>query len=318
MKGGYRMSDLIRIGTYNTNNLFDRFDDPYNFSDDPWQRVFASKPKKLQELYHLGRRISSSKIDILAVQEIESLGALREFVSGHVGPNYPLNGVISFESNDPRGIDLGVISQFPLGRIISHRFRLHNNRPVFSRDCLQIEILQRNKQDVMLTLFICHLKSKYSPYNIGTPEWKEDQQVSAAKRERQVIHTIEIVQDALNIHNDPFIILGDLNDTSDSPALQGFLKSNNVLRLQDALASIPQADTTPNSTTKRPRDTHKWAKDPDKGHSLTTYSQLDYILLSPLVTKAFTKKAKVEHRQFTTGSDHYLCWAEIDAQILTH
>jgi len=38
------MSNLIRIGTYNTNNLFDRFDDPYNRSDDPWARNFASKP----------------------------------------------------------------------------------------------------------------------------------------------------------------------------------------------------------------------------------------------------------------------------------
>ena len=45
------MGQEIRIGTYNTNNLFDRFDDPYNFSDDPWRRAFAAKPKKLSELY---------------------------------------------------------------------------------------------------------------------------------------------------------------------------------------------------------------------------------------------------------------------------
>lgn len=29
------MSHKIRAGTYNAINLFDRFDDPYNFSDDP-------------------------------------------------------------------------------------------------------------------------------------------------------------------------------------------------------------------------------------------------------------------------------------------
>jgi endonuclease/exonuclease/phosphatase family metal-dependent hydrolase len=317
MKGDQEMSDLIRIGTYNTNNLFDRFNDPYNYSDDPWQRVFASKPKKLQELYHLGRRISTSRMDILALQEVESLGALREFVSGHVGPGYPLNGVISFESNDPRGIDLGVISQFPLGRIISHRFRRHNGRPVFSRDCLQVEILKSDKKTVMLTLFICHLKSKYSPHKIGTAEWKDDQKNSASKRQRQVTHTIEIIQNALDIQKDPFIILGDLNDTPESSALQGFLKSDNVLQLKEAISTISQPDTTPNSTTKRPRDTHKWTKDPDKGHPETTYSQLDYILLSPAVVKAFPGTAKVEHHRYTTGSDHYLCWAEIDAHVLS-
>ena len=50
------MSKKIRIGTYNANNLFDRFDDPHNFSDDPWRRKFASKPKKLVDLYAANAR----------------------------------------------------------------------------------------------------------------------------------------------------------------------------------------------------------------------------------------------------------------------
>jgi len=62
------MSYKIRIGTYNTNNLFDRFDDPYNYGDDPWQRDFASRPKPLSELYELGARLRSSDLDILALE----------------------------------------------------------------------------------------------------------------------------------------------------------------------------------------------------------------------------------------------------------
>lgn len=306
------MSQKIRIGTYNTNNLFDRFDDPYNFSDDPWRRSFAAKPKKLEELYWLGARIRSSKVHILALQEIESLGALREFIKGHVNPSYKLSGVISLESNDPRGIDLGVASKFPLGRVISHRFREHEGRPVFSRDCLQVEVLHPDTDDILLTLFVCHLKSKYSSHPLGTPGYKKDEEESLEKRKRQVEHTIAIVQDCQDVDNDRFVILGDMNDTPNSDALSGFLGPQNPLKLCNALESIPQADDSPQSCDCRARDTHKWQKDPEKNHPKTTYSQLDYIFLSSALEHAFTGLANVEHRPYTGGSDHYLCWAELD------
>ena len=101
-----------------------------------------------------------------------------------------------------------------------------------------------------------------------------------------------------------------MNDTPDSEALEGFLSDNNPLGLTNALASIPQADDAPNSTVKRPRDTHKWAK--DEHHEQTTYSQLDYILLSKTLAQAFTGEVRVEQRRYTGGSDHYLCWVEVE------
>ncbi|MGD8545437.1 MAG: endonuclease/exonuclease/phosphatase family protein [Candidatus Bathyarchaeota archaeon] len=309
-------SQKIRIGTYNTNNLFDRFDDPYYTSDDPWRSFYSTRPKTLKEMYNLGARIRSSDVDILALQEIENLGTLHDFIHGQVGPFYKLNGVISLESNDPRGIDLAAVTRFRLGRVISHRFRRYNGKRVFSRDCLQLEVMHPNRSEVLLTLFICHLKSKYSKYPVGTPEHDRDQQRSLEKRKRQVEHTIQIVKSCQDINNDRFAILGDMNDTPDSPALQGFLRSNNPLKLKEALKSIPQRDTAPNSPRRRPRDTHKWKKDEAKGHMQTTYSQLDYILLSKTLANAFTGLAKVEQRRFTQGSDHYLCWTEFNIALL--
>jgi hypothetical protein len=310
------MVEKIRVGTYNTNNLFDRFDDPYNVGDDPWRRFFSTRPKKASELFDLGVRIRNSKVHVLGLQEIEGLGALREFIAGNVGPIYKRNGVTSLESNDPRGIDLGVISKFPLGRVISHRFRKHGTRPVFSRDCLQVEVMYLDRDEVLLTLFVCHLKSKYSSYSAGTPEYQEDQQASLDKRRRQVEHTIEIVQECQDVDQGRFVVLGDMNDTPDSPALHDFLHPSNPLKLQSALTSIQQDDTSPDSVRKRPRDTHRWEKNPEKGHMKTTYSQLDYILLSQTLADAFTGTAKVEQRRNTRGSDHYLCWAELDIDLL--
>jgi endonuclease/exonuclease/phosphatase family metal-dependent hydrolase len=310
------MSSTIRLGTYNTNNLFDRFDDPYSFSDDPWQRSFGTKPKKLKDLYSLGARIRTSHIDILAMQEIESLGAVKEFIAGHVGESYKLKGIISMESNDPRGMDLAVISKFPLGRVTSHRFRQHDGRLVFSRDCLQVEIMHPDRKEVLLTLFNCHLKSKYSRYLPGTAEYLKDQQHSLNRRKRQVEHTIKIIKAYQDVNTDRFVVLGDMNDTPDSPALNDFLRPKNTLHLYNALESITQDDTTVNSTKLRPRDTHQWEKAPESGHPETTYSQLDYILISKALKNVFTGSAKVEQRQFTTGSDHYLCWIELNLNLL--
>lgn len=313
------MANLIRIGTYNANNLFDRFNDPYNFRDDPWRAPFeGTSPKKLTEMYALGARIRSSNVHVLGLQEIESYGALRDFLQAQIGPEYKVtDGAVSVQSNDPRGIDLGLLSKFPIGRVISHRFKKMESRRIFSRDCLEIEILHEDRSGVLLTAFICHLKSKYSRFERGTPAWEEDQAKSDARRAAQVAATIEIVKASQNIDTGRFVIMGDMNDTPDAPALRAFLSADNELGLVNTLATIAQDDNAPESKKRRPRDTHKWSRSGEDGRTLTTYSQLDYILFSKALAAAFTGEAKVEQRRYTTGSDHYLAWATVDLDQLT-
>jgi endonuclease/exonuclease/phosphatase family metal-dependent hydrolase len=308
------MVDIIRIGTYNTNNLYDRFDDPYSLRDDPWRAKWeGTTPKKQEDLYSMGARIRSSDVHILAVQEIESFGALRDFVQGHVGPEYKAqDGIVCVPSNDPRGIDLGVLSKFPIGRVISHRFRKKANKRIFSRDCLEVEILSIDSNSILLTTFVCHLKSKYSKYEPGTAEYEADQTRSNEKRAQQVKETIEIVKASQNIETDCFVILGDMNDTPDAEPLTDFLKLDNELKLTNALSVITQDDESAESIKKRKRDTHRWTRYNESGEEFSTYSQLDYIFLSQALARGFTGKAKVEQRNYTGGSDHYLCWVEID------
>lgn len=311
------MAKTIRLGTYNVNNLFDRFDDPYNFSDDPWRERFASKPKKLEDLYNLGQRILKSEVDILALQEIESLGALKEFVAGHLGKkDFKEYGIVSVSGNDPRGIDLGVISKYPLGEVTSHRFHRHEGTWIFSRDCLEVEILDKAGGQPFLTLFVSHLKSQFSEHKIGTTEWKKDKEENDAKRKRQLEKTLDIVKRS---GKDTYAILGDFNDSPESPSIKWFIDANvgvgNGIELFDALATIrckPEFEpyTGEDSPKKRKRDTHKWEKDKEKGHEETTYSQLDYIFLSGNLQQAF-KSAQIEQSWYTSGSDHYLCYADV-------
>ena len=112
----------FRIGTYNVENLFDRFDDPYSVGDDTYGQFSHASQGRVRKLYDSGRRIRENgvprndptdppfPIDIVGLQEIENFGALLDFVQASVGPDYgPKTGVVSQPSNDPRGIDLGII-----------------------------------------------------------------------------------------------------------------------------------------------------------------------------------------------------------------
>lgn len=304
----------LRIGTYNVENLFDRFNDPYEKSDDPWE-AFSSRPKGMDDLYELGSRVRSSRVDVLALQEVENYGALRDFVKGHVGPEYKTrDGIVSVQSNDPRGIDLGLLSKLPVGRIISHRYaKTPSGRSLaFSRDCLEIELLDKNGE-VALTVYNSHLKSKYSRFNPLTQpdKYAEDQLKSVERRKEQAEKTIEIVKASRNINKDLFVIIGDMNDTPDSDSLKPFLKTSNALKLTSALNSIEQSNVDSDSTKRRKRDTHKWTRKVDD-KNFTTYSQIDYILCSKALWSCFNGKVKVEQRGYTSGSDHYLAYAEFD------
>jgi endonuclease/exonuclease/phosphatase family metal-dependent hydrolase len=314
------MADTFRIATYNVENLFDRFDDPYSAGDDPWGK-FGSSPKPRSHSYEMAYRIRQSGADIVGLQEIENFGALVDFVQGSVGPKFrTTKGIVSQQSNDPRGIDLGLLSALPLGRVISHRFnefqRPSGKNYRFPRDCLQIEVLDKDRTGVLLTAFICHFKSKYSPYHPvkEAAKYAADQAKSADKREAEAREVIRIVQAGLNPAIDRFVIMGDLNDTPDSAALAPLCAPGNVLGLTNATSQLAQADLAAESPTRRPRDTHLWNRyDPVEQKKKKSWSQIDHMLCSPALWALRSGKAKVINSPQEQGSDHYISWAEFNA-----
>jgi endonuclease/exonuclease/phosphatase family metal-dependent hydrolase len=324
---------IFRIGTYNVENLFDRFDDPYSVGDDTYGR-FKTHPKSRAKLYDCGRRIRengvprqdatapSYPIDIVALQEIENFGALLDFVQASVGPDYgPKTGVVSQPSNDPRGIDLGLIVRtdiFRIGRVISHRFnkflRSDGKTYQFGRDCLQVEILDQETRNQVLTVFICHFKSKYTGVDqFKDPElYEKKQEENTIKRTAEANEVVRIIMNDLDIENDLFVVLGDLNDTPDSEPLQPLLGGGEGLGLHNALTLIDQEDLSPTSENRRPRDTHHWKRPTEDGVSVTEWSQIDYILCSSKFWELNTGVAKVINTPQDQGSDHYLSYAEFE------
>jgi endonuclease/exonuclease/phosphatase family metal-dependent hydrolase len=72
--------------------------------------------------------------DVLALQEVENLDAPRRFNRDHLDRPYAYEALV--EGNDPRFIDVAVLSRLPIANLTSHRFEVHPDdptTPVFGR-----------------------------------------------------------------------------------------------------------------------------------------------------------------------------------------
>lgn len=99
-------ADAIRIATYNVENLFDT-------PQPPGEGGGATPRKPDAHRIAVAQAIAKTNADIVAVQEIESKEVLTRFRDEHLkGLGYDY--IESIDAGDPRGIEQGVLSRFPL------------------------------------------------------------------------------------------------------------------------------------------------------------------------------------------------------------
>jgi endonuclease/exonuclease/phosphatase family metal-dependent hydrolase len=343
----------VRIGTFNLNNLFDRFNFEADLGAAPaedrdvqttYQWVFVGQgtgphdpPPQLDvpssstpvvriqtgthgELINakpiagqqaLATRIAAINADVLAVQEVENLDALRRFNRDVLAQPYPFE--ILIEGNDPRFIDVGVLSRLPVASITSHRFEVHPadpSTPIFGRDLLELDVLNGNRDRRLFTLFVTHLKSKLVPFDDLDPVATEA--TNNARRTRQA-ETIARVVAARTRPDTRYVIAGDLNDSPDAATLQPMVTG---LDLIDGLANVtesrpPPAATPENSpTSARWTNRHAVAKAPDR------FELFDQIWLSHALD-GHVAHAEIERRiawsasAAGVGSDHDPSWLQL-------
>ena len=320
----------VTVGTFNLNNLFSRFnfkgeieairhadtdldgEVTYDFgSADTWKiRTYRGglvKAKKAKDTDRIAKRIKEIDIDVLAVQEVEDIDTLRQFDREHLDWMYPYTVLV--EGNDPRLIDLGVLSKLPIDGITSWQHKVHPNDPtqrVFGRDLLEVEILNPSRSKKLFTIFNNHLKSHFV-------DFREEDPVAAEKsnnerRTRQADMVAEIVK-AQTRPDSYFIVLGDMNDPPDSPCLQPFA-GEPALQLTNALLNpketrSPKRDTPPPSSAAW---THRYKP---RGKP-AQYELYDQIWLSPALAAKQTE-AWIDRRKRHTGdgSDHDPAWIKI-------
>jgi endonuclease/exonuclease/phosphatase family metal-dependent hydrolase len=231
-------------------------------------RVVYKKTPQAQKT--LADRIRAIDVDVLAVQEVESIEALKEFVDAQKLDDAGYKHLVLVEGNDERLIDVGVISRQPIGAVLSWRHRTYENKrakPIFSRDLLQVEILSNDRKQTLLMLYVNHLKSKLA-------RDADETRAGNLRRKRQAETIAAILTE--RPPPGPFIVLGDMNDTPTTPRLAAIRD----LGLIDAL-SDPEETGGPypaNDPTPPPNKvwTHRF-----RAKGKTDYELFDQIWLSP-------------------------------------
>jgi endonuclease/exonuclease/phosphatase family metal-dependent hydrolase len=214
-------------------------------------------------------------VDVWAVQEVEDIDTLRFFAATELGGRYPY--LVLIEGNDPRLIDLAVLSRLPLGAVTSWQHAVHRDAPgerVFGRDLLEVEVLNAQRTRRLFTLFNAHLKSHFVPFD-------QDQAAGAAAANQRRLQQAEVITQIVAARTRPdsrYVIAGDLNDPPSSPWLQP-LTGSPKLRLYDALsAPLETRPAKPDSPAPvSPAWTHRFKQSGQPAR----YELFDHLWLSP-------------------------------------
>ena len=241
--------------------------------------------------------------DVLACVEVEDRPGLVRFNENVLASIFEASGrhpypyALVIDGNDARGIDVGLLSRYPIKDIRTHVFDRSGASPVFSRDCAEysLEIPGISGQ---LILMVNHFASKGSD-----PDGK--------RRIQQATRVRDIVTERLSEGHSHIVIAGDLNDTPDSASLAGLVADPG---LTDVIKQFAQSI------------------DP-AGKRLGTYKngtqQLDYLLMSPSIA-ATARAAGIERRGYYAprtfkrfdsvtsvreqASDHHCLWVDVQTQ----
>jgi endonuclease/exonuclease/phosphatase family metal-dependent hydrolase len=255
-------------------------------------------------IQNTARVINAVDADVLAVIEAESRPALINFndlvITATQGTAY--RHVMVIDGNDERGIDVGLLTRvsYPIGQMRSHvDDRNSQDQRIFSRDCPEYEV--QTPQGNTLTVLINHFKSK----GFGSPAQSTARRLLQAQR-------VKAIYERLVSEGKTFIaVVGDLNDTPDSDALEPLL-----------------TDTDLKDVSKHPAFDDGGR--PGTFGSSTAANKIDYLLLSPALWDLMrigginrigvwpgTRPAKwpvLDTLQQPTeaASDHAAVWCDID------
>ncbi len=264
-----------------------------------WDGVIELKRASIKELARQATAdvLKALAADVACVIETENRPSLQQFNRELMGTRkFPR--ILVVDGNDARGIDVGLLAKLDVGRIDTHIFDEDDDGVIFSRDCLEVELLHL-PNGKPLYILCNHLKSM----GYGPPAQSDE------KRRRQAARIAQILTRKYDLTRDHVVVAGDLNNDPSAPPLRPLLS---VPHLYDVL-QLQFGDDPAR------RWTYRYKKQ---------NSQLDYLLVSQPLRAAFTA-AGVERRgiwgikdltgetgfksvtaKTNAASDHGAVWAE--------
>jgi endonuclease/exonuclease/phosphatase family metal-dependent hydrolase len=287
----------IRVATFNCENLFARFKfnkdvDPNTAVPEGWDAnrthftILNDEEKRIT-----AAAIKETKADILALQEVENLDTLKRFRNQFLGGRRAYPHVFAVDGNDPRLIDVAVLSKLPIVHGRSYQHLLAGRQWLFSRDCLEVDV--ELPGGGVLTVFVNHLKSMLDKKE---PCKGRARTRAARQRQAQAVRDIVTARFGSNPGGQRFVVLGDLNDYLEADA-QG---TSGIVDLVEWDAVVNVVDRLDPDE----RWTHFF-----KGNSSCglppAYRQLDYVLVSQALAGANPGAPVVVRKGLPLRADRY-------------
>ncbi len=255
-------AEVFRVATYNLNN----------YIDEPAGNRPLKTPRAKAKIRE---SLEAVRADVVAFQEIGGSNALQELRSSLKtdGLEYPFwEHVQGFDTN----IQVGVLSRYPIVARRPHTndtFLLFGRRFQVSRGFAEVDIQVNPRYS--FTLITAHLKSK-----VPVPEADQAElRLEEAKILRERIDARLAANPDVNL-----IVLGDFNDTKDTPPIKTIMgRYRNAL--VDTRPAEQNGDDLPPSRSRLDSPRITWTHFYRKEDS---YSRVDYILLSRGMAREWT------------------------------
>jgi endonuclease/exonuclease/phosphatase family metal-dependent hydrolase len=220
--------------------------------------------------------------DVQVLVEIEDRVTLQKFHDDVLLPELlargkkPYTHVLLMDGNDPRGIDVALLSRAPLVHMKTHVELLNAAKhPLFARDCAEFELdIGQNRR---LILLANHFSSQGSDR-------------TGKRRKEQANQVAVFVDQALTTFTN-VIVAGDLNEPPEKGSLKA-LTQHPKLKDAMAMAQYPDKDTLPGTYLNASKS-----------------QKFDYLFLSPAL-QARVQKVQVERRGFKSSK-----WPHFDTVV---
>jgi endonuclease/exonuclease/phosphatase family metal-dependent hydrolase len=229
---------------------------------------FRAKNVSVKATDNTGKVVKALRADVLCLIEVENREVLGDF-NVQVLRNQRFAQHMLIDGNDPRGIDIGLLSNYPIRNMRSHVHDGPAKSRTFSRDCPEYEVLLPDGRSLWM---VCnHFKSK-----LGPPKSSDD------RRKRQAARVAELLAENYDLTQDLVVVAGDLNDTPDAAPLAPLLSLPDLHNIVDTL---PSAE----------RYTHMFRNQK---------SQIDYLLVSTPLRTALAE-VHIERRGMHRVPGHF-------------
>ncbi len=253
----------LTIVTWNVKNLYNEVRDSPEVKQA--DEIIVPKNEYQTKLAGIAGVLDNLGADIAILEEVENANVVADLAQ--VAGRFPHTHIT--EGNDPRGIDIAILSDHPLGPVLSHKDEFFKSSSDatrtfrFARDVLDAHLSFNGRHVALLGV---HWKSGQDPDS-------QLKRLAEAEQTRRIATEIKFADPSAMV-----VVLGDFNDVPDSPPMT-------------ALAGAPPLEFV-SATTEMPAN-ERWSVT-FGGSKLFDDQILDSVALS-LTDRVFKTSVDISH-----------------------